>query len=107
MGKLNTLDLSLHDTLKAKPDMPSPSEHLAASLEVLQSLQERGNWPCAPGPAPGPPGTAHPTGFLGSHEGWYIPTRPDDAPGDSTALVRGVLVVRRPVPGAGSARRGA
>lgn len=67
--------------------MPARSAHLAASLEVLQSLQARGLVAVRSRNLP----RVHRerltrNGFLREvMKGWYIPTSPDDAPGDSTA----------------------
>ena len=67
--------------------MATPSENLAASLEVLKSLQEQGIVAIR---------TSHLTrthrerllknGFIREVvKGWYISTRPDEVPGESTA----------------------
>lgn len=67
--------------------MPTPSEHLAASLERLKALQRQGRVAVRARDLP----RVHRerlsrNGFL--HEvmkGWYIPARPGDAPGETTA----------------------
>jgi hypothetical protein len=67
--------------------MASPSENLAVSLALLKGLQEQGRHAIRSGDLP----RIHRerlsrSGFL--HEvmkGWYVPARPDEAPGDSTA----------------------
>lgn len=67
--------------------MATPSENLAASLEVLKTLQDQGVVAIR---------TSHITrthrerllknGFLREVvKGWYIPSRPDETPGESTA----------------------
>lgn len=67
--------------------MPTPSAHLAASLEVLKSLQSRGLVAVHSRDL----SRVHRqrlarNGFLQEvMRGWYIPTQPGDAPGDSTA----------------------
>ena len=67
--------------------MASPSENLAASLALLKALQDQGRHAIRSSDLP----RIHRerlsrSGFL--HEvmkGWYVPTRPDEAPGESTA----------------------
>lgn len=67
--------------------MPTPSDHLAASLEFLKALQTRGLVAVRSRDLP-PVHRQRLTrnGFLQEvMKGWYIPTQPGDAPGDSTA----------------------
>src|SRR5438552_1232367 len=67
--------------------MASPSENLAVSLSLLKGLQDRGRHAIRSSDLP----RIHRerlsrSGFL--HEvmkGWYVPARPDEAPGESTA----------------------
>lgn len=67
--------------------MPSPSDHLAASLERLVSLQRKGQIAVRARDLP----RVHRerltrNGFLQEvMKGWYIPARPGDAEGESTA----------------------
>jgi len=67
--------------------MASPSEKLAESLEVLQELQERGVVAIRSGDLT----RTHrerlcKSGFLQEViKGWYVPARPDESPGESTA----------------------
>ena len=67
--------------------MASPSEKLAKSLEVLHELQERGVDAIRSGDLT----RTHrerlvKSGFLQEViKGWYVPTRPGEAPGESTA----------------------
>ena len=67
--------------------MATPSEKLAESLEVLQEMQARGVVAIRSGDLT----RAHrerlvKSGFLkGVMKGWYIPTRPDENAGESTA----------------------
>jgi hypothetical protein len=67
--------------------MPSPQEKLAESLEALHELQGRGIVAIRSGDL----SRTHrerllDCGFLKDViKGWYIPSRPDEAPGDSTA----------------------
>lgn len=72
--------------------MPKPNEKLAAALEALRILQESG--------APAIPGTRISrtdreallrAGFLKPvMRGWYVPRRPDETDGDSTAWYAGM-----------------
>ena len=67
--------------------MATPSENLAVSLALLKELQDQGRQAIRSSDLP----RIHRerltrSGFL--HEvmkGWYVPTRPDEAPGESTA----------------------
>jgi len=67
--------------------MASPSEKLAESLEVLHELQERGVVAIRSGDLT----RTHrerlcKSGFLQEViKGWYVPARPDETPGESTA----------------------
>ena len=67
--------------------MASPSEKLAESLEVLHELQERGVVAIRSGDLT----RTHrerlcKSGFLQEViKGWYVPARPGEAPGESTA----------------------
>lgn len=67
--------------------MPSPQEKLADSLEALHELQSRGIVAIRSGDLT----RTHrqrlvENGFLLEvMKGWYVPTRPDEAPGDSTS----------------------
>jgi hypothetical protein len=67
--------------------MATPQERLAQSLEVLSALQEQGKVAIKSKELP----RLHRTRLLKSGflqevmKGWYIPTRPDEAAGDSTA----------------------
>jgi hypothetical protein len=67
--------------------MASPSENLAVSLGLLKGLQEQGRHAIRSGDLP----RIHRerlsrSGFLQEvMKGWYLPARPDEAPGDSTA----------------------
>jgi len=67
--------------------MASPSEKLAESLEVLHELQERGGVAIRSGDLT----RTHrerlvKSGFLQKViKGWYVPARPDEVPGESTA----------------------
>ena len=72
--------------------MPKPRERLAAALEALKSLQD-GGLRAIPGPKLS---RAHReallrAGFLKEViRGWYIPRRPDEADGDTTAWYAGM-----------------
>ena len=67
--------------------MPSPSEKLAQSLELLQQLQDKGKVAIRSSDI----SRIHrqrlvKNGFLREvMKGWYIPTRPDEQAGESTA----------------------
>src|SRR5688572_3489680 len=66
--------------------MPSPSENLAASLDALKRIQDQGRVAIRASDLTRP----HRErllkgGFLQEvMKGWYVPARPDDAPGEST-----------------------
>ena len=67
--------------------MPTPQERLAAALEALKGLQERGIQ-AIPGPelSRADREALLRAGLLKEvMRGWYIPTRPDEAKGDTTA----------------------
>ena len=67
--------------------MPKPHEKLASALETLKGLQE-GGLQAIPGPKLARPDREAllRAGFLKEViRGWYIPRRPDEADGDSTA----------------------
>lgn len=67
--------------------MPTPQERLAAALEALKGLQERGIQ-AIPGAelSRADREVLLRSGFLKDViRGWYIPTRPDEAEGDTTA----------------------
>lgn len=67
--------------------MSTPKDRLAAGLAALQALQERG-FQAIPGPALSRPDREAllRAGFLKKViRRWYIPTRPDEAEGDTTA----------------------
>lgn len=67
--------------------MASPSEKLAESLEVLHELQERGGVAIRSGDLT----RTHRERLVKSRflqkviKGWYVPARPGEAPGESTA----------------------
>lgn len=67
--------------------MPAPQEKLARSLELLHKLQERGKVAIRTGDLPrGDRERLLRSGFLREvMKGWYIPTRPDEPEGESTA----------------------